>query len=229
MPKTCIICGRRAGSHEHIFPAALGGRRTNKGIYCGPHNQSFSPSAKVLAAQLKAINSLIAVRPDHSDEPALFEFIGTDGVAYNLSGDRIELAKPHVAEQTPTGSTLHFRDQRQFEEWVAEQRAAGIRVEVNALREERRYSTGHIPIHLSLGGREGLRAIGYVALTFLAHHFPELARQVGLSPFKQFVQNLGSDQPVWWDGADALNDLPANPFAFGHTIALTVAGSRKEA
>jgi hypothetical protein len=32
MAKTCIICGKAAGSQEHVFPAVLGGRRTNKGI-----------------------------------------------------------------------------------------------------------------------------------------------------------------------------------------------------
>jgi hypothetical protein len=34
MAKTCIICGGRAGSGEHVFPAVLGGRRINNGIYC---------------------------------------------------------------------------------------------------------------------------------------------------------------------------------------------------
>lgn len=66
MPRTCIICGRPAGSREHIFPASLGGRRTNKQIYCGEHNEGFSPLAAEIAAQLKIINALLAIRPDHS-------------------------------------------------------------------------------------------------------------------------------------------------------------------
>jgi hypothetical protein len=56
MPKTCIICGKRAGSHEHTFPAALGGRRTNKGSYCGLHNNGFSSLAKIQDALYPALS-----------------------------------------------------------------------------------------------------------------------------------------------------------------------------
>jgi hypothetical protein len=229
MVKTCIICGGRAGSHEHVFPAGLGGRRTNKGIFCGPHNQGFSPLATILIGQLKAINALLGIRPDHSDDPTAFEFVGKDGAEYALSGDKIEFAKPHIAEQSETSTTLQFRDQKQFEDWFAEQRAAGNKIKVNWRGEQWRYSTDHIPIHLSLGGTDGLRAAGYVALTFLAHHFPNQARQASLLPFKEFVQGTNPDLPVWWGDAKAMAGLPPNPFAFGHAIAIVVSGTRKEA
>lgn len=67
VPKACIICGKPAGSREHIFPASLGGRRTSKQIYCGPHNQAFGSLAGIVAEQLKVINSLLSVRPDRAD------------------------------------------------------------------------------------------------------------------------------------------------------------------
>lgn len=70
MPKPCIICDKPAGSREHVFPASLGGRRTNKQIYCGKHNEAFSPLAATIAGQLKVINALLSVRPDHSAAPA---------------------------------------------------------------------------------------------------------------------------------------------------------------
>ncbi|MCD2175066.1 HNH endonuclease [Rhizobium sp. C4] len=75
MPKQCIICNKVAGSREHVFPAALGGRRTNKQIYCGPHNNGFGPLASIIAHQLKPINALLAVRPDRADkaEPFIYE------------------------------------------------------------------------------------------------------------------------------------------------------------
>jgi hypothetical protein len=60
MPRTCIICGNRAGSAEHIFPAGLGGRRTNRGIYCGPHNNGFS---------ISILKALVVVTGD--DNPTL--------------------------------------------------------------------------------------------------------------------------------------------------------------
>ena len=43
MLKQCIICGNCAGSREHLFPAALGGRRICNSIYCNIHNQGFPP------------------------------------------------------------------------------------------------------------------------------------------------------------------------------------------
>jgi hypothetical protein len=79
MSRTCIICGKHAGSREHIFPASLGGRRTNKGIYCGTHNEGFSPLAKIIADQLKAINALLAVRPDHQDRAEPFHYTSPEG------------------------------------------------------------------------------------------------------------------------------------------------------
>src|SRR5215204_3086692 len=79
MSRTCIICGNRAGSREHVFPAALGGRRTNKGIYCGRHNNGFSPLAGIIAAQLKLINPLLAVRPDHHVCAEPFHYTSPEG------------------------------------------------------------------------------------------------------------------------------------------------------
>ncbi|MBB3917979.1 hypothetical protein CO660_24905 [Rhizobium sp. L9] len=107
MPKQCIICDKVAGSREHIFPAALGGRRTNKQIYCGPHNNGFGPLASIIAQQLKPINALLAVRPDRADkaEPFVYEtetgeqlrlFAGsvqrTDGASSQNGAMRIQLA-----------------------------------------------------------------------------------------------------------------------------------------
>ena len=77
--KTCIICGQRAGSREHIFPAALGCRRTNKGIDCGPHNRGFSHLAKIITQQLKSINALLAVRPDHEDSAEPLDYTSPEG------------------------------------------------------------------------------------------------------------------------------------------------------
>jgi hypothetical protein len=58
--KKCIICGGAAGSREHVFPAALGGGRVNKGIYCGTHNNGFSPLAAILSAQLTLLMPSLA-------------------------------------------------------------------------------------------------------------------------------------------------------------------------
>lgn len=64
---TCIICGQKAGSREHIFPAAFGGRRKDKGIYCGNHKNEFGRHVAALLAELDIFNALLGVRPDRQD------------------------------------------------------------------------------------------------------------------------------------------------------------------
>ena len=66
MAKTCIVCGQAAGSGEHVFPAALGGRRVNSGIYCPKHDNSYSGLVSEIAGQLDFFNAYLGVRPDHS-------------------------------------------------------------------------------------------------------------------------------------------------------------------
>src|SRR4051812_39614080 len=79
MPKTCMMCGGRAGSAEHTFPAVLGGRRTNRGIYCGPHNNGFAGLAAIIGGQLKPINALLAVRPDHKAKAEPLAYTSPEG------------------------------------------------------------------------------------------------------------------------------------------------------
>lgn len=62
--RTCIICAEPAGSREHLFPAALGGRRVNKRIYCAHHNHALADGAGVLAEQLRTINAILMVESD---------------------------------------------------------------------------------------------------------------------------------------------------------------------
>ena len=94
MRKTCIICSKPGGSHEHAFPAALGGRRTNKGIYCGPHNNGFSSLAKIISEQLKAINSLLAVRPDHKDSAEPMVYTSPEGEQLIIFDGAVRRATP---------------------------------------------------------------------------------------------------------------------------------------
>ncbi|HCS41387.1 MAG TPA: hypothetical protein DIW52_00960, partial [Pseudomonas sp.] len=70
--RTCIICGEQAKSAEHIFPAALGGRRTNRGIYCADHNRQFGRLVTRLQRQLAMMNAALEIRPDREDKPKPF-------------------------------------------------------------------------------------------------------------------------------------------------------------
>jgi len=235
MPKNCIICPRRNGSHEHTFPAVLGGRRTNKGIYCGLHNRKLGPLAAILSDQLIAINAWLGVRPDHSGRPTqLIVENPVDGNNYVVTERKIELAEPRILKGTQMADGSRqveavFSSQQQMQGWLAEQRAAGNQVKIVGPR-----ASGHsvftdpYALHLTLGGPRGLQAVGYVALTFLAHYFPAIARQRGLKAFKDFVLGVTGTPLVWWDFDPPSGALPSQRFRFGHRIVIGLSASRQE-
>lgn len=186
--RTCIICGEAANSGEHIFPAALGGRRINRGIYCGRHNNGFSRLAAALAEQLEMVNALLGVRPDHSDQPRVINVQSQTGEPLIVSTGVVRRADPSHAN-----------------------------------------SSERMQLQLTLGGPEGLPAVGYVALTFFAHYFRHEARQIGMEPLKAFIQGQGENDFVWWESDATTRSLPDNPFAFGHTVILMTSAATGEA
>ena len=186
MPRTCIICGAPANSREHIFPAALGGLRVNRGIYCETHNNGFSDLANVLVQQFGMWNALLGVR-DRDRRPRVLNVATPEGEDVVVSAGRVR------------------------------------RVDTTSATED------GIHLQLTLGGPEGLPAIGYVTLTFFAHYFGDMARQDGLAPIKGFLQGQEENQFVWWESETTTRDLPTNPFPFGHTIILTTSAALGEA
>jgi hypothetical protein len=98
--RTCIICGGSTGSREHIFPAALGGRRTNKGIYCGAHNNGYSDLAGIISSQLAIFNSLLGVIGDHADEPTTVTMTDVEsGREIELNSGRVRFKNPQSRSQ----------------------------------------------------------------------------------------------------------------------------------
>lgn len=179
--RTCIICGERAASREHVFPAALGGRRTNKGIYCAYHNNAFSKHAAKITEQLRHFNALLGVRPDHAKSAKPHQFTTEGGEQISVFNGEVRRVSPPVI-QPP----------------------------------------GMIAGHLEIGGPEALRAVGYIALTFFAQHYPDEVRLPEFDEFKAFVEHETANEYVWWEGPQTDAALPPNPFLFGHTIMLMV-------
>jgi hypothetical protein len=106
MAKTCIICGNPAGSGEHVFPAVLGGRRVNNGIYCDSHNNGFSPLAAIIGEQLRPINALLAVRPDRKRKAEPFKYTSPEGEELVIFDGVVERAQPNA---TDPEQKLHVR------------------------------------------------------------------------------------------------------------------------
>ncbi|XYK79839.1 MAG: hypothetical protein ROO70_19035 [Labrenzia sp.] len=179
--RTCIVCGKNAASREHIFPATLGGRRTNKGIYCGDHNNAFSKHANTISDQLRTFNALLAVRPDHSKNATSHEYVDENGDKIAVSrGEVRRVNPPEILEPGMLQGSLHF------------------------------------------GGPEALRAIAYIALTFFAHHYPTEARKSDFEDVKTFIEKETPNDYAWWEPHETTNELPENPFLFGHTIVLNL-------
>jgi hypothetical protein len=223
MRRACIICGGPTGSREHIFPAALGGRRTNKGIYCGDHNNAYSGLAGIISEQLALFNAQLGVIGDHGNEATSVTMTDVgSGREVELSGSQIRFKAPQIiSQEVANGETfvqMSFSSQKDADQWVREQKAQGVDVRLIGRGKKTRYQVGTAHKQLKLGGtEEGMRAIGYIAQTFLAHSFPDVARLPELQAIKDYTLHTVGSGFVWWD-FEPPGDLPPNKFAFGHRV-----------
>lgn len=222
MARTCIIGGGATGSREHIFPAALGGRRTNKGIYCGVHNHAYSGLAAIISDQLAFFNAYLGVVGDHADAPTRAAMTDVEtGAEVELEQGRVRfkdpLVRPQRAKDGSESTNIAFATRKAAEEWKARQKAASADVTIVGEARKVRYFPGLQLKSIKLGGdADGLRAIGYIGQTFFAHAFPEEARRGEMQVFKDYtLEGVGADL-VWWEFDYA--DTRANAFAFGHRV-----------
>lgn len=227
MARRCIFGCERAGSGEHVFPATLGGRRVNKGILCDNHNNALASLAGVLSEQLRVLNAQIGVRPDHNKTtPHASVVTDSDGCEYVLSINGFRVKGTRLVSEEPLADgrasvTMEFGTQEEADRWIKAQEEAGHKVEPISRAEGTRLSHGRFRAQIKLGGAEGLRAVGYVALTFLAHRFPDLARSAALEPFRQFVLVEGhTNDFVWW--LDPPSASANDPYPFGHKIEIAI-------
>lgn len=226
MAKTCIICNGPAGSSEHVFPAAFGGRRTNKGIYCGTHNNAFGRHISKLLSALDIVNAIIGVIPDRHKEIRPAEVKSEDGERYLFSKNEAKIAPPPSLRDTPelVGKRvqLKFADQVQADKWIAEQKKDGFQVTAEPSGPVRTQIFAE-PLHalIHLGDESFMRGLLYLALTFLAHEYPELARSSGLAKAREIVEK---DEPVedrvLWEPPGAMAQISTNPFTYGHTVTI---------
>ncbi len=197
MANTCIVCGQAAGSGEHVFPASLGGRRTNKNIYCTKHDNSYSKLVEELANQLDFLNALLGVIPDRSDE--VKSVLARDrhtGEELRLSVKKSSLTESRVISQHPEGAgvrmEMSFPDREAMKRWLAEQQANGIDVTPLHKPEEQPYFLSEVHHRSHFGGPCGLGAVAYVTQTFLAQAFPELARSGDIENFIAYTQAIAA-------------------------------------
>lgn len=226
MAKTCIICGNPAGSGEHTFPAAFGGRRTNNGIYCTKHNNDFGRHVAALLDSMDIINAKLGVIPDRHDEVRPAPVMAHHGERFLVSKGSANIAPPLHLDKTPElvgrKVELPFANVEQARQWAAQQQRAGYKV---ALGEPSEVKTQFVARPLKatrmFGGEPFMRGVVYLAVTFLAHAFPDLARSQSLAGARDLIEN---DRPVgdrvWWESPEIVAKRPLNPFTMGHSVVI---------
>lgn len=231
--RACIICGEPAKSNEHIFPAALGGRRTNRGIYCHDHNIGFGKLVVRLETQLAMMNGALEVRPDRKDTAKPYFFMDGD-TRYRMAGSDIDIDMPPPLDMANIGTSTEGRlavpSVEVAKRWVEANQTDQIKIDLKQTgASQTHYRTEGNRIQLRFGGCDFLQAVGYLALTFFAHSFPDAARHDGLKSFKEMLQrDLQDDKAnweqelVWWDGRETCAVVGDNPYDFGHTLAVGV-------
>lgn len=221
----CIFCGKPTGSREHTFPACLGGRRWNKGILCAECNGKFSIMDTALDKQLNFFNGSLGIRPDHSNKPKkAIASRSADENQYTLDGaGYAELLVPTVLSdqdiEDKRHMTVRFTSEKQAQDWFRELRKKGTSVQIQRREEYHSLVPDGLNVKFEFGGEDGFREIARIALNFLAHFFPSLARMEALRPFKEYV--LGNDKEtrtVWYEFIPTESALPVKSFEINHRI-----------
>lgn len=234
MAKICIMCEAPAGSGEHVFPAALGGRRTNRGIYCNAHNNALGRHVANLLGCLDVINAAVGVVPDRHKEVRPAPVRTEHGEEFLFSCETVTVAPPpaltDASELIGEGGTKNFGSLSQARIWAKNQERAGIRVNiVGTGKVETKLIAESLVARRELGTEEFMRGVLYLALTFLAHEYPKVARSDGLAAVRQIVdRDEPVDDRVWWEVPASLEQLSKNPFRCGHTVAIgPIAGTNQ--
>lgn len=224
MTKKCIICHQAAGSREHVFPASFGGRRINRGIYCKKDNNDFGRHVTALLEGVDIVNALMGVVPDQKKEvrPALATSAG--GERFFVSAAHVTLAPPPSVDETPelVGKEvqLAFANEEQAREWIEKQESAGYKVSTSAFSPPQTKFFGEaLHARRRLGGEDFMRGLLYLALTFVAHNAPGLARSEGLAEVRDIVENDGAVlDRVFWELPSTAGQISKSPFTHGHTV-----------
>lgn len=226
MAKTCIICSGPAGSGEHTFPAAFGGRRTNKGIYCNKHNNELGRHVAALLHSMDIINASLGVIPDRRDDVRLAPAVAHNGEQFLVSKGAINIASPSPLNDTPhlvgKKAELRFANMEKAREWTKQQERAGYKINWDKVDKVKTlFIARPLSASRTFGAEPFMRGVMYLAVTFLAHAFPDLSRSKSLAAVRDLIEKDGSvNERVWWEPPTVAEQLSRNPFNVGHTIAI---------
>lgn len=224
MTKTCIICKEAADSREHVFPASFGGKRVNRGIYCEKHNNDFGRHVTALLEGVDIINAMMGVIPDKKKDVRPAPATSSTGERFLVSDAQVVLAPPLPLDQTPDlvgrEVQLAFASEEQARKWIEQQERAGYKVSASAMSQPQTKFFGEALLaRRRLGGEDFMRGLLYLALTFVAHTAPALARSQGLAEVRDIVRDDGAVlDRVFWELPTTASQVSTSPFTHGHTV-----------
>jgi HNH endonuclease len=225
-------CGRTTASNEHVFPAALGGRRTDRRLLCDACQQGWTSELDtVLPEQFRLLNLHLGVVGDHASKPARVSITDADTGNQLLIDEKMKvegrgraLLSEDVADDGYTVRRYDFMSEAEERRALEELRTDGIKVDVLKRTATPLLRTKPLTSKLELGGLKAMRAAARIALNFLATREPDTARAVELERFKRWILSGPADDNTN-SPANFGEELPSpfrvpNQFEYGHRVML---------
>lgn len=223
-----FICQNPAGSGEHILQAALGGRRRDRRLLCDDCQMLFSRQLDtVLPDQLRHMNARLGVEGDHTgttpmpaveDQVTGERYLVDDRLGFNSAEERCvdtgtsNDGKTTFRRYTVTGQIAQQRLLKKL-------RKSGLNFTTMKVTTSRYLIPRVVETPTSIGGRDGQRAVGRLALNVLGSSLPDLARDAGLEPFKRWIYK-DTENADFANFANALppDVCPTSPYDFSHRV-----------
>ena len=140
--------------------------------------------------------------------------------------DYMKLASPSALDMAPNSDAeqmqLRFADHMQAQKWMDEQKKRGYEFKNTSYgKVTKTMFVEPMKKTMDLGNDKFMLGVLYIALTFLAHHYPHIARAKELQSVKDILNNDEDIKDiVFWENSDKLDLFGKNRFEFGHIIAI---------
>lgn len=117
---------------------------------------------------------------------------------------------------------MRFANMEQAMQWMARQEKAGYKVTYSKLSEAKtEFIARPLSATRTFGDEPFMRAVVYLAVTFLAHAFPDLARSQSLAAARDLIEHDGPvGECVWWEPPEVVAQRSSNPFSMGHSVVI---------
>lgn len=204
-------CGGTAEPGEHVFPAALGGRRTSGNLSCKACNNALSVLDNALACDLRFLNAMLGVVPDRQKTTVPAEVEDEYGRPLKFSLGRGLQSPLEVRELGTIDGERNFAvlasTRAELEKFIAASRSSGKKLKLNEFQERRTLFSQPLRARSGFGGPETFRAVTRLALHYLSEADPDLARHDALRPTKEWILGHSIGDRAWLDYSSALAAL----------------------